>query len=151
MNLKIKRLDKDLPLPKYESDGAAGIDVYASHDCKISTLEPTMVSTGIAVACDFGYEVQVRPRSGLAAKHGVTVVNSPGTIDCDYRGEVKVILQLLGIRHDHPLSTERTLEIKRGDRIAQLVVKPAPQVTITEVDELDDTKRGEDGFGSTGK
>lgn len=140
--IQIKRLDKDLPMPKYESDGAAGIDIYASHDAVVRRDSHTIVKTGIAVQVPKDYEAQVRPRSGLAFKHGMTIVNSPGTVDCDYRGEIMCIMSLIG--------NEVEVHIKRGDRIAQMVVKLAPQATIYEVEELDDTERGEKGFGSTG-
>ncbi len=143
MKLEVKRLDKELPLPKYESDGAAGIDLYAAEDKYVTSMFPCIMPTGIAIALEPGYEAQIRPRSGLAAKHDITVVNSPGTIDSDYRGEIKVILKIQNCEF-------RRVEIKKGDRIAQLVVKPAPQAEIIEVNELNETIRGSKGFGSTG-
>jgi dUTP pyrophosphatase len=131
----------DLPVPSYATTGAAGMDVVAAEDL---TLEPGArhaVATGFAMAIPAGYEVQVRPRSGLALKHGVTCLNTPGTIDSDYRGEVKVILANLG---------SEPFEIRRGDRIAQLVPAPVLRATLKAVDSLDDTARGAGGFGSTG-
>lgn len=143
--VEIKRLPHgtDLPLPHYQSDDAAGMDLYAAVDTPVS-LEPgthALVPTGLAMALPQGYEAQVRPRSGLAAKHGVTVLNSPGTIDADYRGEVKVIL----INHG-----PQAFEITRGERIAQMLVAPVTRASLTEVSELSETVRGEGGFGSTG-
>jgi dUTP pyrophosphatase len=134
-----------LPLPAYETAGAAGMDLRAAvaEDAPL-TLAPgarAMVPTGFCFAVPPGYEAQVRPRSGLAAKAGVTCLNTPGTIDSDYRGEVKVILINLG---------QDDLEIRRGDRIAQLVIAPVVQAVWAEVDSLDDTTRGAGGFGSTG-
>ena len=132
----------DLPLPSYASDGAAGMDVVAAEAVTIAPGERLAVATGLALAIPDGFEVQVRPRSGLALKHGVTCLNTPGTIDSDYRGEVKVILINLG--------TE-PFEIARGDRIAQLVPAPVQRAHLDEVDSLDDTTRGGGGFGSTGR
>ncbi len=131
----------DLPLPVYATDGAAGMDVVAAEDLILAPGARHAVATGFAMAIPAGYEVQVRPRSGLALKHGITCLNTPGTIDSDYRGEVKVILANLG---DAPF------EIKRGDRIAQLVPAPVQRAMLTEVVSLDDTARGTGGFGSTG-
>ncbi|MFH1215671.1 MAG: dUTP diphosphatase [Pseudomonadota bacterium] len=134
---------KDLPLPAYHSDLAAGMDVAAAVTSPLS-LEPgeiSLVSTGFAVAIPAGYELQVRPRSGLAVKHGVTVVNSPGTIDADYRGEVKIGLINL---------SRKAFTVKRGDRIAQLVFAPVCRARIDVVDVLDATARGEGGFGHSG-
>ena len=133
-----------LPLPHYASDGAAGMDIAAAVDMPL-TLNPgarAAVPTGLRFAIPQGYEIQVRPRSGLALKHGITVANAPGTIDSDYRGEVKVLLINLG---DDPFV------IDRGDRIAQLIVAPVIQAQIDSVDDLDDTARGAGGFGSTGR
>jgi dUTP pyrophosphatase len=134
-----------LPLPAYQSEGAAGLDLFAAlAPRRPVVLEPRgrrLVPTGIALALPDGYEAQVRPRSGLAAEHGVTVLNAPGTIDCDYRGEVLVLLVNLG---------EASFEIVRGARIAQLVVAPVTRVRIAEVRELLPTTRGGSGFGSTG-
>jgi dUTP pyrophosphatase len=141
--LRIKRLNHGagLPLPAYASDGAAGMDICAAESLSLRPGRRAAVSTGFAFAIPHGYEVQVRPRSGLALKNGITCLNTPGTIDCDYRGEVKVILINLG---------EDDFAINRGDRIAQLVVAPAPQALTLEVEDLDDTVRGAGGFGSTG-
>lgn len=143
--LQLKRLDHgmDLPLPTYQSELAAGLDLVAALSEPI-ILEPgkrTLIPTGLAMALPAGFEAQVRPRSGLAAKHGVTVLNTPGTIDADYRGEVKVILINLG---DQPFKVER------GDRVAQMIIAPVLQANIKEVDVLEDTQRGAGGFGSTG-
>jgi dUTP pyrophosphatase len=133
----------DLPLPEYATAQSVAVDLQAAIDGKL-VLQPgkrAMVETGIAIALPAGFEAQVRPRSGLAAKNGVTVLNSPGTIDADYRGEIKVIL----INHG-----EDAFEIERGMRIAQLVVAPITQVRWNAVDDLDETARGAGGFGSTG-
>jgi len=143
VGVRIKRLPHglDLDLPAYATSGAAGMDIVSA---EAVTLAPGMrhaVATGFAVAIPDGYEIQVRPRSGLALKHGITVPNTPGTIDSDYRGELKVIM----INHgadDFPIA--------RGDRIAQLVLAPVTQAAWEEVAELDDTARGAGGFGSTG-
>jgi dUTP pyrophosphatase len=145
--IPIRRLahNADLPLPAYETPLAAGMDLRAAvpEDAPV-TLKPGArfaVPTGLAFALPEGFEGQVRPRSGLAAKSGVTCLNTPGTIDADYRGEVKVILINLG---------EENVVIRRGDRIAQLVVAPVVQAAWREVESLDDTQRGAGGFGSTG-
>jgi dUTP pyrophosphatase len=136
----------DLPLPKYETDGAAGMDVRAAlPDVEPVTLAPgerAMVPTGLSVAIPDGYEIQMRPRSGLAAKHGLTCLNSPGTIDSDYRGEIKVIL----INHGQ---TDFTIE--RGERIGQMVLAPVTHLSWETVNSLPETMRGEGGFGSTGR
>jgi dUTP pyrophosphatase len=137
---------RGLEPPRQQTTGAAGVDLLAAlPPGEVLTISPgkrTLVPTGLAMAIPPGYEAQVRPRSGLAAKHGVTVLNSPGTIDADYRGEVKVILINLG---DAPF------EIRRGDRIAQLVVAPVVQVNFELREVLDATERGTGGFGSTGR
>ena len=143
VGVQIKRLPhgEGLALPAYATDGAAGMDVLAAEDV---TLPPGMrypVATGFALAIPAGYEVQVRPRSGLALKHGITLPNTPGTIDSDYRGELKVILINLG---------DADFVIARGDRIAQLVLAPVTVARWDEVAELDETARGSGGFGSTG-
>lgn len=139
----VKRLEHfgDLELPAYATDGAAGMDVVAAEDVTLPPGERHAVATGLAMAVPDGFELQVRPRSGLALKHGISLPNTPGTIDSDYRGELKVILINLG---DQPF------EVRRGDRIAQLVLAPVVRASWLEVDELDDTARGEGGFGSTG-
>ena len=135
----------DLPLPAYETDGAAGMDLRAAvPDHEPLVLKPgarAMVPTGLAFAVPPGFEAQVRPRSGLAAKAGVTCLNTPGTVDSDYRGEVKVILINLG---------EEDFHIRRGDRIAQLIIAPFARASWNEVGNLDETGRGVGGFGSTG-
>lgn len=130
-----------LPLPAYATEGAAGMDVVAAEDVTLAPGARHAVATGLAVAIPHGFEIQIRPRSGLALKHGVTVPNTPGTIDSDYRGELKVIM----INH----GTE-PFAIRRGDRVAQLVIAPVTRASWLEVDELDSTARGEGGFGSTG-
>jgi dUTP pyrophosphatase len=133
----------DLPLPSYATPGAAGADLRAAVDADL-VLEPgahALVPTGLKIALPAGHEAQVRPRSGLAAKHALTVVNAPGTVDADYRGEIHVILINLGTQ---------AVTIERGMRIAQMVVAPVVQASFREVEGLDDTARGSDGFGSTG-
>lgn len=139
----IKRLPhfEGLELPAYATDGAAGMDVLAAEDVVLQPGGRHAVATGLALAVPDGFELQVRPRSGLALKHGISLPNTPGTIDSDYRGELKVILINLG---DFPF------EVRRGDRIAQLVLAPVVRTTWLEVEELDETVRGEGGFGSTG-
>jgi dUTP pyrophosphatase len=143
IDIKLKRLlhGEGLPLPAYATAHAAGLDVVAAEDLTLAPGARHAVATGFAVAIPEGYEVQVRPRSGLALKHGVTCLNTPGTIDADYRGEVKVILANLG---------SEPFQVHRGDRIAQLVPAPVLQASFAEVEELDATTRGEGGFGSTG-
>lgn len=131
-----------LPLPAYATAGAAGMDVTAAEDIDLAPGARHAVATGFAMAIPAGYEVQVRPRSGLALKHGVTCLNTPGTIDSDYRGEVKVILANLG---------SETFAVRRGERIAQLVPAPVLHATLQEAETLDDTARGAGGFGSTGR
>ncbi len=131
-----------LPLPAYATAGAAGMDVVAAEDVELAPGGRHAVATGFAMAIPEGYEVQVRPRSGLALKHGITCLNTPGTIDSDYRGEVKVILANLG---------QEPFRVVRGERIAQLVPAEVTRATLTEVDLLDDTVRGAGGFGSTGR
>lgn len=143
VGVRIKRLPHGhgLELPTYATPGAAGMDVVAAEAVTIAPGARHAVATGLSVAIPDGYEIQVRPRSGLALKHGITVPNTPGTIDSDYRGELKVIM----INH----GTE-DFAIARGDRIAQLVLAPVTQAIWEEVGELDATQRGEGGFGSTG-
>ena len=146
-NLEVKILDNGfgLPLPKYETEGAAGLDLFAAtkEDTKIiiPPRKAEMIPTGIAISVPLGYEAQIRPRSGLAAKNGITVLNSPGTIDSDYRGEIQVML----INHSN-----KDFEILRGMRIAQMVISKIEQFNLISVDELDITDRGKGGFGSTG-
>lgn len=143
ISIAIRRLPhgEGLPLPAYATNGAAGMDVVAAEDLTLAPGTRHAVATGFAMAIPEGFEVQVRPRSGLALKHGVTCLNTPGTIDSDYRGEVKVILANLG---------SEPFAIARGDRIAQLVPAPVQRATLSEVESLDDTARGAGGFGSTG-
>lgn len=147
VDVKIMRLPHagDLPLPAYQSALAAGMDLVAAvPDDEPVTLAPgarAMIETGIAIALPPDHEAQVRPRSGLAAKHGVTVANAPGTIDADYRGEIKVILINLG---------HEPFTVERGTRVAQMVVQPVVQAVLHEVDSLDETVRGSGGFGSSG-
>ena len=144
MKAQIMRLAHavDLALPSYATAGAAGMDLRAAESLTLKPHARALVATGIAIALPLGFEGQVRPRSGLAVKHGVTVLNAPGTIDCDYRGEIKVPL----INHG-----EEDFIITRGDRIAQIVIAPAPQMLLEEVTLLDETPRGAGGFGSSGK
>lgn len=145
MKLKIKRLRPhgDFPLPHYQSELSSGLDLCAdvNEDVIVRPLERVLVPTGFAIELPAGFEAQVRPRSGLALKHGISLVNTPGTIDADYRGEIKVIVINFG---------DGDFVIKRGDRIAQLVISPVAHAEIVEVEELQDTKRGPGGFGSTG-
>lgn len=143
ITIAIQRLPhgEGLPLPAYATSGAAGMDVVAAEALTLAPGARHAVSTGFAVAIPDGFEVQVRPRSGLALKHGITCLNTPGTIDSDYRGEVKIILANLG---DAPF------EIARGDRIAQLVPAAVQHAALSEVESLDETVRGSRGFGSTG-
>ena len=140
----IKRLDKAVKLPEYKSDGASGIDLMAfvKDSIKVKPQTSTLIPTGISLAFSNNYEIQIRPRSGLAAKNNITVLNTPGTIDSDYRGEIKVILINLG---------KNDFTIKNGDRIAQMVISPVIKTEFEIVDELPNTLRGLGGFGSTGK
>ncbi len=145
LKVKIKKLahGEGVPTPKYMSDHAAGMDLYAAVD-KDTVIPPSgwkLVPTGLAMALPEGYEAQVRPRSGLALKQGVSVLNTPGTVDADYRGEVGVILM------NH---SQKDLVVKRGDRIAQMIINKIEHVAIEEVDELPSTDRGAGGFGHTG-
>ena len=143
INIAVKRLNNGggLPLPSYATQGAAGMDVVAAETLTLKPGRRYAVATGFAFAIPEGYEVQVRPRSGLAIKHGITCLNTPGTIDSDYRGEIKVILINL---------SEDEFRIERGDRIAQLVPAPVLRANLSEVASLDETLRGAGGFGSTG-
>ena len=141
--LPVRRLHPDLPLPAYAHPGDAGADLRAAADVVLPPGGRATVGTGIAIAVPEGYAAFVHPRSGLAAGHGITVVNAPGTIDAGYRGEVRVVL----------LNTDpaEAFTVRRGDRIAQLVVQPVAQARFLEVAELPPTPRGEGGFGSTGR
>tara|TARA_B100001559_G_scaffold84950_1_gene70731 strand:+ start:140 stop:580 length:441 start_codon:yes stop_codon:yes gene_type:complete len=139
----IKRLSKEVSLPKYETIGSSGMDLAASIGADIN-IEPGKIATiptGLALSIPKGYEVQIRPRSGLAAKKKISVLNTPGTIDADYRGEIKVIL----INHGN-----ESFKIEKGFRIAQMVVCPVVQAKLQEVEDLNETERGKGGFGSTG-
>ena len=140
----IKRLSKDVSLPKYETIGSSGMDLSANIDnyIEIQPGKSAIIPTGLSISIPKNYEVQIRPRSGLAAKQQITVLNTPGTIDSDYRGEIKIIL----INHG-----DKKFKVEKGLRIAQMVVCPVIQAEIIEVNELEDTKRGQGGFGSTGK
>lgn len=145
--IRIRRLDhnRDLPLPRYETAGAAGMDLIAANPADapvvLAPFRRALVPTGLVIQLEPGYEAQVRPRSGLALKHGVTVLNAPGTIDADYRGEVQVLLVNLG---------QEPFTITRGMRIAQMVVAPVTSVELVEVEDVDETARAASGFGSTG-
>jgi dUTP pyrophosphatase len=143
VTVQIRRVPhgEGLDLPRYATEGAAGMDVLSAEDFTLPPGARHAVATGLSVAIPLGYEIQVRPRSGLALKHGISVPNTPGTIDSDYRGELKVVL----INHD-----AEPFEIHRGDRIAQLVLAPVTMAQWDEVHELDETARGSGGFGSTG-
>ena len=143
IEILIKRLSKEVSLPKYETSGSSGMDLAANIDDKI-TIDPgktVIIPTGLSLSIPKGFEVQIRPRSGLAAKQKISVLNTPGTIDADYRGEIKVILINLG---------SETFIVEKGLRIAQMVVCPVVKAKFEEVTELNETKRGRGGFGSTG-
>jgi dUTP pyrophosphatase len=142
VRLRIKRLDPGLELPAYAHPGDAGMDLYAAQDVSLAPGERGLVPTGIAVAIDEGYAGFVQPRSGLALKQGLGLVNAPGLIDSQYRGEIKVVA--INLDPTTPIA------IRRGDKIAQFVVQPVVRAELVEVDELDATQRGEGGFGSTG-
>ena len=140
----IKRLSKDILLPKYETAESSGMDLSANINSSIDILpgQTAIIPTGLSMSIPQGYEVQIRPRSGIAAKKSVTVLNTPGTIDSDYRGEIKVILINLG---------KLSFTVEKGDRIAQMVLCPVIKAKLKEVEDLNTTSRGEGGFGSTGK
>ncbi|MBS3092877.1 dUTP diphosphatase [Candidatus Pacearchaeota archaeon] len=142
MKLKIKKLYDQAILPSYAHEGDAGMDLFSAHDYVLAPGDRTLVETGISVEVPEGYELQIRPRSGLALKHGLSIVNSPGTIDSGYRGQVGVIL----INHG-----QEVYEVRTGDKIAQGVMSKIERVVIEEVEELSDTSRGTGGFGSTGE
>ena len=139
----IKRLSRDVSLPRYETDGSSGLDLAAfiDKDIVIKPSASKIIPTGLAVAIPKNFEIQIRPRSGLAAKNKITVLNTPGTIDADYRGELKVILINLG---------DKSFVVEKGLRIAQMVLCPIVKAKLIEVDALEDTNRGSGGFGSTG-
>lgn len=142
VKLKVKKLHSNAIIPEYQTEGASGFDLCALEDSSIQAGKWALVPTGLAFEIKEGYEVQVRPRSGLALKHGLTVLNTPGTVDSDYRGEIKIILINLG---------SEDYFIKQGERIAQAVVCKVKRVVITENHKLSKTKRSSGGFGSTGK
>ena len=139
----IKRLSKEVPIPKYETDGSSGLDLsaYIDNNIEIKPGKSKIIPTGLAVVIPENFEVQIRPRSGLAAKNQISVLNTPGTVDSDYRGELKVILINLG---------EKSFIVEKGLRIAQMVLCPVVKAKLKEVETLEDTKRGSGGFGSTG-
>ncbi|PTL77901.1 dUTP diphosphatase [Vitiosangium sp. GDMCC 1.1324] len=141
---RVRAHPEPLPLPRYETALAAGMDLRADIDGEllVGPLERVLVPTGLALALPNDYEAQVRPRSGLALRHGITLLNSPGTVDADYRGEVKVLLVNL---------SQEPFILKRGERIAQLVVAPVSRASLVELEVLEATERGEGGFGSTGR
>ena len=143
IKILIKRLSKEVSLPKYETNGSSGMDLAANINAIIN-IEPgktAIIPTGLALSIPKGFEVQIRPRSGLAAKKKISVLNTPGTIDADYRGEIKVILINLG---------QESFKVEKGLRVAQMVVCPVVQVQLKEVNNLNETERGKSGFGSTG-
>ena len=139
----IKRLSKEVPLPKYETDGSSGLDLAAFVDknIEIKPGKSNIIPTGLAVAIPKDFEIQIRPRSGLAAKNQISVLNTPGTIDADYRGELKIILINL---------SNKSFIVEKGLRVAQMVLCPIVKAKLKEVESLEDTKRGSGGFGSTG-
>ena len=139
----IKRLSKNINLPKYETEGSSGMDLSANINShiKIEPGETLIIPTGISISIPKDFEIQIRPRSGLAAKNQISILNTPGTIDADYRGEIKVILINLG---------KKTFRVEKGARIAQMVLSPIGKAKIKEVENLEKTDRGSDGFGSTG-
>ena len=143
MNVLIKRLDPELPIPAYSKDGDAGADIVSAIDFTLEPGERKLVPTGMAIAMPNGYVCLVHPRSGLAFKHGVSIVNTPGTVDAGYRGELQVIL----INTD----PKEAVSFKRGDRIAQLVFQKVERALFEEVSELPESMRGDGGFGSTGR
>lgn len=143
VKILIKRLDLDVPLPQYAKGGDAGADIVSAVDITLAPGERALVPTGISIALPDGYVALVHPRSGLAIKHGVTMVNAPGTVDAGYRGELKLIL----INHDQ----KESVLFKRGDRVAQLVIQQVERAEFIEVQELPGSGRGTDGFGSTGR
>lgn len=140
--VQIKKLNKKAIIPQYQSEGAAGFDFHSISDVKIPPKATVLVKTGLAMAIPSGYEIQVRPRSGMSLKTKIRISNAPGTVDCDFRGEVGIIVDNIG---------DETITIQVGDRIAQGVLNEVPQAQFIEVKELDETKRGEGGFGSTNK
>ena len=142
IQIRLRKVDKELPLPEKAYEGDAGMDLLSAEDLEIKPGERALISTGIAIEIPSGFAGFVQPRSGLAIKHGIGVVNSPGLIDSNYRGEIKVIL----INMD----SEETFKVKREDKIAQLVIKKVESPTFIVVDDLNDSERGNNGFGSSG-
>ena len=142
ISVKVQKINEDAILPTYAHDTDAGADIYAIEDCKIAPHSTTIVKTGLKIAIPAGYEIQIRPRSGLSLKTNLRIANAPGTIDAEYRGEVGVIVENTG---------NLTATISKGDKIAQMVVMPVPMIKWEEVDELSQTSRGEGGYGSTDK
>lgn len=151
MKLKIKKLHPDAVIPKYQTAGASGFDLHALEDITIAYGQTVLVKTGLSVAVEPGYELQVRPRSGLSLKTGLRVANAPGTVDADYRGEVCVIMTNTRNAIQAGTGFPAPEVIKKGDRIAQGVICPVLQVEFVEVEDLDETDRGAGGYGSTGK
>jgi dUTP pyrophosphatase len=141
LRIKVLPHGEGLPLPAYQTPGSAGMDLCAAEALTLAPMARAAVSTGLSIAVPMGFEAQIRPRSGLALRHGISVPNSPGTIDADYRGELKVLLINLG---------QQPFEITRGMRIAQMIIAPVAVAAVRVVTTLDDTARGESGFGSTG-
>ncbi len=141
MKIKIQKINKDAVIPHYVHKGDAGMDLYSVEDVVLRAGERLLIGTGLKFEIPMGFELQVRPKSGLAANFGVTVLNTPGTVDCGYRGEVKVILYN---------SSKDDYQVKKGEKIAQAVIARYEEVDIEEVEELSETSRGEGGFGSTG-
>jgi dUTP pyrophosphatase len=144
LKVKIKKLHEDAVIPQYQTTGAAGFDFHAIEDMEIATRQTVLVKTGLSMEIPEGYELQVRPRSGMSLKTKMRIANSPGTIDSDYRGEICIIMENMGMLGALPY------DIKKGDRIAQGVICPVFQATFIE-DELNESERGEKGFGSSGK
>jgi len=142
VRVEVVRLDADLPLPSYAHPGDAGADLLTTTDVRLAPGERALVPTGIAIALPDGFVALVHPRSGLAARHGLSIVNAPGTVDAGYRGEIKVLL----INHD----PAETIELRRGDRVAQLVIQRYERAAFTEVEQLPASVRGDGGYGSTG-
>lgn len=142
IKIKIQRLNDSVKIPEYATEGSAGVDLRSTVKCTIKAGERMLIPTGIKISIPKNYEAQIRPRSGLALKHGIILPNSPGTIDSDYRGEIGVIILNAG---------NEIFEVNIGDRVAQMVFVPVTRAIFEEVDSLDETKRGEGGFGSTGK
>ncbi len=140
--VQLQKLDSGLPTPRYAKHGDAGVDLYAAEDVSLAPGQRQLVPTGVAIALPHGFVGLLHPRSGLALRHGLSIVNTPGTIDAGYRGEIKVTL----------INTDRVepLELKRGDRIAQLVIQPVVEAIFTEVERLPESERGDTGFGSSG-